>query len=362
MTNHQSILGRMTAQRAHTLPTPDSSSAAIIDLSGEFVTSATTSALRAQTVHAIEHHLCDHYTRRPGIVTLCRTVASSLSAAGVPLDENLVTICGGVAEARFVAVRSLATRKDVYLPSPAPAVYHAGLEFAEGRVHIIDLGGRLPKASSGLLIASNPNPVTGQVIKPDSLHRLAAWAIAADLEVIADESAGPIRPDALFVRLASLPGMAERTVTIGSFSKSPGLGAWHVSWIAGAKRVLTSVRDLKQSITICTAAASQYAALAATAAVDESEIGDQFAKRMQAVLSLLDRHKIAYLEPDTLAFVVAHVVDSSAVTSTCRANGVLVGDGALLGNPGTIRITVPSGSIGIALAALDGALNAVKSV
>ncbi len=362
MTNYQSILGRMTAQRAYALSTPDSSSAAIIDLSGEFLNSATTSALRSETVYAIEHHLCDHYTRRPGIATLCRSVASSLSAADVPLDENLVTICGGVAEARFVAVRSLATGKDVYLPSPAPVVYRAGLEFAEGRVHVIDLGGKLPKASSGLLVASNPNPVTGQIIKPDALQRLATWAIAADLDVIADESAGPIRPDALFVRLASLPGMAERTVTIGSFSESPGLGAWYVSWIAGAKRILTPVRELKQSITICTAAASQYAALAATAAVDSSEIGDQFTKVMEAILSLLDRHKIAYLEPDTLAFVVAQVADSSAVVSSCRAHGVLVGDGALLGNPGTIRITLPSGSIAEALSALDGALNAVKRI
>ena len=205
-------------------------------------------------------------------------------------------------------------------------------------------------ARGGLLIVSNPNPVTGQVVQADVLQRLAAWAVAADLAVIADESAGPVRPDAPFVRLASLPGMAERTLTIGSFAEAPGLGAWHVSWIAGAKRVFTPVRDLKQSITICTAAASQYAALAAATAVDEGEIEAQFAERMEAILGLLDRHKIAYLEPDTVAFVVAQVADSSAVASACRAAGVWVGDGALLGNPGTVRIAVPSGSLADALA------------
>ena len=92
MTINQSILGGMATQRAQALSVPDSASADMIDLSGEFLSSATTPALRAEAVHAIEHHLCDHYTRRPGLATLCRTVASSLSAADVPLEENLVTI------------------------------------------------------------------------------------------------------------------------------------------------------------------------------------------------------------------------------------------------------------------------------
>ena len=380
------VLGKMAAQRALSLPTPDPSgnmpSAPIttkiatpgiaprpsplapiftsgetaIDLGGEFPSSSTSPALRKSTIDAIEHHLCDHYTRRPGIAPLCRAVASSLTAAGVPLDENLVTICGGVAEARYVAVRALGAGQDVYLPAPAPTVYNAGLDFAGARVQHVDLQGELPPARGGLLIVSNPNPVTGQVHPMETLQRLAGWAAAADLTVISDESVGPLRPDAFFVRFASLPGMAERTLTIGSFAETPGLGAWHVSWIAGAKRVFTPVRDLKQSITICTAAAIQYAALAAATEVDEGEIEAQYAERMEAILGFLERHKIAYLEPDTVAFVVAQVADSSAVVAACRAAGVIVGDGARLGNPGTIRIAVPSGSLADALEALETAL------
>jgi len=178
--------------------------------------------------------------------------------------------------------------------------------------------------------------------------------------VIADESIGPVRPDAPFVRFASLPGMAERTLTIGSFAEVPGLGAWHVSWIGGAKRVFTPVRDLKQSITICTAAASQYAALSAVAEVDEGEIAAEYAERQATIMGLLRDHSIPYLEPDTVAFVVAQVADSTGLVDACRAMNVSIGDGAHLGNPGTVRIAVPSGSLAAATEALGSAIDRWK--
>jgi len=355
-----STLGNRAAQRARALPQAQDTPTGTIDLSSEFPSGSTSPALRESTIDAVEQHLCDHYTRRPGIAPLCRAVASSLRAAGVPIDENMVTICGGVAEARYVAVRALATGQNVYLPQPAPTVYQAALDFAGAHAVPFDASGELPDARGGLMIVSSPNPVTGQVVAPAVLERLAAWAAHAGLSVISDESVGPMRPDAPFVRFASLPGMAERTLTIGSFAEVPGLGAWQVSWISGAKSVFTPVRDLKQSITICTAAASQHAALAAVAEVDEGEIAAEYTERQETIISLLRQHSIPYLEPDTVAFVVAQVADSTALVDACKAANVCVGDGAHLGNPGTVRIAVPAGSLADAVEALNSALHSWK--
>jgi aminotransferase len=61
---------------------------------------------------------------------------------------------------------------------------------------------------------------------------------------------------------ASLPGMAERTLTLGSFANLTGLDAWQVAWFAGAKPLVVKVRNLKQAMTICSPAPGQYAALA----------------------------------------------------------------------------------------------------
>ena len=102
-----------------------------------------------------------------------------------------------------------------------------------------------------------PDPHEGVRATPE---RLAEWAAKNELSVVADETGAPLDD---YTPFASLPGMAARTLTLGSFDGAPGLGALQVSWFAGPKPLLTPVRDLKQSITICTSAPSQYAALAA---------------------------------------------------------------------------------------------------
>lgn len=224
---------------------------------------STSAAVRSATADAVDRHQCDHYSRRPGIAPLCQAVAAHLTALGVPAQENDVVISGSSQEARYVALRSLAVGKTVYVSASDPQVYAAALQFAGATVVILADGEELPDVAGGLLVVGHghvgvpPDPHVGVRATPE---KLAAWAAAHDLSVVADETGAPLDD---YVPFASLPGMASRTLTLGSFDGAPGLGAWQVSWFAGPKPLLTPVRDLKQSITICTSAPSQYAALAA---------------------------------------------------------------------------------------------------
>jgi aspartate/methionine/tyrosine aminotransferase len=173
----------------------------------------------------------------------------------VPANENDVVISGSIQEARYVALRSLAAGKTVFVLAPDAAPYAAALQFAGATTVVLRDSKELPTGAKGLLL-----------IAPDAAHifelqRLAEWAETHDLAVVADETSAP--PDD-YTPFAALAGMAQRTLTLGSFAAAPGLAAWQVSWFAGPKSLLTPVRDLKQSITICTSAPSQYAALAAT--------------------------------------------------------------------------------------------------
>jgi N-succinyldiaminopimelate aminotransferase len=360
-----SALGQLVAERAkRLLQTTPAPASAPLDLSAEFPSGSTADSVRSATAAALEKHLCDHYTRRPGIAPLCRVVAQSLSAAGVEVDPNDgVVVAGSVDEARYVAVRALAAGKSVYQPRPAPTCYAAAIDFAGATVQTFDLSQPFPVTEGGLLLLSNPNPLTGQVLGDDALARLAVWAEAADLAVVADEThAALLRPDATFQRFASLPGMLGRTLTIGSFADTPGLGAWQVSWFAGVKPLLTTVRDLKQAITICTAAPSQYAALAATAEADREGLVEEV-ERLEAVTALLDRHNIPYYPPHTATYVVADVGKlggGDAVSAACAVAGVRVGNGAELGNPGALRIGVTGANFGHSLQALESAFAALE--
>jgi aspartate/methionine/tyrosine aminotransferase len=353
-------LGRAVAERGRAWLAPDPDSSGLADMSGDILAGSTPASVRAAVADALGRHLGDHYTRRPGIAPLCRAVAEQLNDAGVPVDADKdVVIAGGPQEARFVAVRALAPGRAVLVPAPAPLPFYAdAARFAGAELRGFDPAGALPEAPGALLILPSPNPATGRRYDEATLGRLAAWAAANDMRVIADETAAPLlRPELAHTPFAARPGMAERTLTLGSFAAVPGLGAWNVAWFAGARPLAVSVRDLKQAITICSPAASQYAALAA---VDgPADLLAQHVERVEAVAGLLDRLGVPYEEPETVAFVVADVAalgGGAAVAAACARHGVLVADGAAFGDPGRIRITAASDGFAEGLAALEAAL------
>jgi aspartate/methionine/tyrosine aminotransferase len=243
-----SVLSQKTAARARVVAAAPPASAPAVPAG------STSAGVRAATADAVDRHQCDHYSRRPGIAPLCQAVAAHLTALGLGAQENDVVISGSVQEARYVALRALAVGKTVYVSAPDPQVYAAALQFAGATVVALGDDEALPDAAEGLLV------VGGSPAQESRRQQLAAWAAAHELSVVADETNAPLDD---YTPFASLPGMAARTLTLGSFDGAPGLGAWQVSWFAGPKPLLTPVRDLKQSITICTSAPSQYAALAA---------------------------------------------------------------------------------------------------
>lgn len=362
-----STLHRKAAARALALVAPESAAddlvdSDLVDLSAEFPSGSTAAAVRQAAAHAVEQHLCDHYTRRPGIAPLCRAVAALLAADGLALTENDVVIAGSVDEARYVAARALTTvaataGKPVYALTPPAGGATAGFAFAGATVVALDLDKPLPQAAGGLLYLANPNPATAQVLGPSLLAQVAEWAAAADLSVLADETGALVHPEYLRTRCAALPGMAQRTLTLGSFADAPGMAAWQVSWFAGPKAVLVPVRDLKQSITICTSAPSQYAALAAADA--GHDVLAQYRERQESLTSLLERHHVPYWEPHTTAYVVADVAalgGGDAVAAACRQQGLRIASGSSFGAPERIRLATPTTALGDALERLDTAL------
>ena len=342
----ESVLGQAIAQRVRSIPGVENLASEdtedTIDLSGARLAGSTSISLRGAVIEDIAKHRCDHYTRRPGIAPLCRAVAESLARGGVAVDaDNGVVIAGNPSEGRYVAARTLGVDRDVFMLAPAAGDFAAGLSFAGAEPQVIDPTTPFPSAQNALLIVSNPNPATGQMVDPDTLNRLAHWADETDSLVIADEIAAPLlRPELSFQHFAALPGMADRTLTLGSFADLPGLNGWQVSWFAGPTPLATQVRDLKQAMTICSPAPGQYAALAA--------LGDHSAdavlqnvERMDGLLALLDRLGLPYHRPDTTAFVVADATrlgGGDAVVAACAEQGLRIDGGSILGDPNAIRI------------------------
>lgn len=79
-------------------------------------------------------------------------------------------------------------------------------------------------------------------------QELALLCVRHDLWLISDEVYGDLLYEGEHISPASLPGMAERTATIGSLSKSHAMTGWRVGWVIGPKRLNDHLEHLSLSM------------------------------------------------------------------------------------------------------------------
>jgi aminotransferase len=115
-----------------------------------------------------------------------------------------------------------------------------------------------------VLLFASPAAPTGGVTTGADLAALADLARAYNLQVIWDETYRDFVFDGVAQDpIAALPGMWERTVVVGSFSTRYAMAGWRAGYVVGPAALLRPVALMKQSLTICSPAPSQWAALAA---------------------------------------------------------------------------------------------------
>src|SRR5690606_14359138 len=107
-----------------------------------------------------------------------------------------------------------------------------------------------------VLLLNSPHNPTGTVLGREQLALLAEQAVAHDVVVVTDEvyehlTYGPDgrEHENLHVPIATLPGMAERTVTISSSGKTLSFTGWKVGWLHGPAELVTAIRTVKQFLT-----------------------------------------------------------------------------------------------------------------
>jgi aminotransferase len=180
------------------------------------------------------------------------------------------------------------------------------------------------------------------------LQALAALAVEHNLAVICDETFSPFVFDGTPHRsIGSLPGMAERTLTIGGFSLSYALAGWRVGYLAGPQPIMAAMMKLKQALSICSAAVSQFAALAAVTGPQyplEDARAALTARRLAALLSL-DAAGISYAPSTAGPYLLldgSHVErsDRALAQRIEREAGVKLMPGSLYGLPSWLRLTL----------------------
>ncbi len=218
----------------------------------------------------------NQYPPGPGIPELRTAVAEHRAArydlTHDPDTEVLVTV--GATEAISAALLALADRGDEvlliepYYDSYAAAVALAGATrrcvplVADGDRHALDLdalAGAITPTTRALLLNSPHNP-TGTVFTRAELVALAGIAVEHDLLVITDEVYEHLVFDgAEHVPIATLPGMAQRTLSVSSAGKTFSVTGWKIGWVCGPAPLVAAVRAAKQFLTFVSGAPFQPA-------------------------------------------------------------------------------------------------------
>jgi N-succinyldiaminopimelate aminotransferase len=102
---------------------------------------------------------------------------------------------------------------------------------------------------SRMLLLNTPHNPTGKVFTDAELALIANIAIEHDLIVVADEVYEHLCYEGSHRPIATLPGMAERTLTISSGGKTFSCTGWKIGWVTGPADLIASVRAVKQFLT-----------------------------------------------------------------------------------------------------------------
>jgi N-succinyldiaminopimelate aminotransferase len=222
----------------------------------------------------------NQYPPGPGLLSLRRAVARHQHRHyGLDVDPDTeVLITAGATEALAATVLALVEPGDeVVTLEPYYDAYAAVIALAGGVHRTIPLrpgpdGFRLDagdvdaafSARTRLVVLNTPHNPTGTVLTPAELGRIAAAAAAHDAVVVTDEVYEHLTYDgAQHVPLATLPGMATRTLTVSSAGKSLSMTGWKVGWVHGPAELVTAVRTVKQFLTYVASGPFQHAVAAA---------------------------------------------------------------------------------------------------
>lgn len=195
---------------------------------------------------------------------------------GIDVDPDTeVVVTAGATEALAGALLGMLDAGDeVVLFEPMYDSYQAGIALAaatpvpvllapgdDGRWHFdaAALAAAVTERTKLILLNTPHNP-TGKVFDRSELETIASVAIEHDLIVVTDEVYEHLVFDgAEHVPLATLPGMAERTLTISSGGKTFHTTGWKIGWMTGPRELVSAARTAKQFLTFVNGAPFQPA-------------------------------------------------------------------------------------------------------
>lgn len=258
-------------------------------------------------IPALRRAIADHQARHHGLATD---------------PETQVLVTAGATEAITAAILALVGPGDEVLTLEPFYDSHAASIALAGATHTtaplvpgpdgfrldVDALAAAVTGRTRVILLNTPHNPTGAVLTRAELEAVAAAAVRADAVVVTDEVYEHLTYDGVaHVPIATLPGMAERTLTISSAGKTFSLTGWKIGWATGPAHLVEAALAVKQFLTYSGGAPFQPAIARALAEGDDdvAQLRDSLASRRDTLVRGLREVGFAVVVPQGAYFVCA---------------------------------------------------------
>ena len=255
-----------------------------------------------------------HYTSNHGTIELRTGISKHLQRLyGVEYDpalELLITV--GVSEAMYLALTAILNPGDeVIVPQPCFVSYAAEVSLAGGtpvpiatrvennfQVTAREIEAAITRRTKAVLIGYPNNP-TGAVLERQTLEEIARVAQKHDLLIVSDEIYDRLVYDIDHTCVPSLPGMWERTILLGGFSKAYAMTGWRLGYAAAPPEILGAMKKIHQYTIMSAPTTAQDAALVALEQGEEpvEEMRQRYNRRRRLIVDGFNSIGLKCFEP-----------------------------------------------------------------
>lgn len=283
------------------------------------------------------HTKYTHFRGDPELrAEICKFYASEY---GMKINDEEVFVTASACLAMYLALEAVLDDGDeVIIQAPYFTPYPQQVELARGipvelptyeeedfQINMNRLEGLINERTKALIINSPSNP-SGSCLSYETMKELAEVAQRYDLLVIADEIYTDYSYENEFIPFASIPGMAERTITINSFSKNYVMTGWRVGNIIAPEYIVNVIRQVNDNVVFTAPSISQRAAIHALRHRDEvqKEFVDEFKERTRYAAERVNQiPKLHTIYPPKGTFYVFVNIKDTGMTSEEAADYIL---------------------------------------
>lgn len=245
-----------------------------------------------------------HYGPAAGQPDLREAIAGYVNGSrGTSYDADQVVVTpGGKPVMFFVMLALLEQGDEAIFPDPGFPIYQSMIDFSganavpiplreenEFRLDVDELASLMNERTQVLILNSPANP-TGGVLERSDLEAIAELAVRYDVTVLSDEIYSELLYEGEHVSIATMPGMADRTIILDGFSKTYAMTGWRLGYGLFPDDLAASISKLMVNSVSCTSMAVQRAGLEALTGPQHkvAEFREAFRRRRDLIVNGLN--------------------------------------------------------------------------